>query len=109
MLKAGFGSTTMLLGLSALAPARQNYQSHWPDCLLDTEQVTSERWMMTTIGIVGRLGGPRMTMVPPNEDRRMADAYRVECVMDRTCPRYVRQLAVSHTDRMPAILSEIAK
>jgi hypothetical protein len=38
MLKAGFGSTTMLLGLSALAPARQNYQSHWPDRLPDKEQ-----------------------------------------------------------------------
>jgi hypothetical protein len=27
----------MLLGLSALATARRNYQSHWPDRFLDKE------------------------------------------------------------------------
>ena len=43
MLKAGFGSITMLLGLSALARARQNYQSHWPDRLPDKEQGSRSR------------------------------------------------------------------
>jgi hypothetical protein len=100
MLKAGFGSTTMLLGLSALAPARQNYQSHWPDRLPDKEQGARPQ---------DRRHTSTPQWIPPNEDSRMADAYRVECVMDRSCPLYVRQLAVSHTDRMPAIFSEIAK
>jgi hypothetical protein len=38
MLQAGFRSTTMLLGLSALATARRNYHSHWPDRFPDKEQ-----------------------------------------------------------------------